>query len=76
MTHTPLPATAKLLQAILSRRAVEGTERADYYAISDMARGARCVTENSDVYNWLDEVIRDANALAVIAHHGSEKEAL
>jgi hypothetical protein len=64
MTHTPLPPTAKLLQAILSRRAVEATERADYYAISDMAAGAQCLAENSALYNWLGAVITDANNLA------------
>ena len=71
MTHTPLPPTAKLLQAILSRRAVEATKRADYYAISDMAAGAQCLAENSAIYNWLDDVISEANALAWRRGHES-----
>ena len=71
MTHTPLPPTAKLLQAILSRRAVEATERADYYAIGDMAAGAQCLAENSAIYNWLEDVIADADELAALGNHGA-----
>ena len=68
MTHTPLPAATKLLQAILSRRAVEATEIADYYALGDMAYGASLLAdglpEGPVIRYWLEDIIADTNELA------------
>ena len=69
MTHTPLPPTTTLLQAILSRRAVEATERADYYAIYDMAAGAWHLTVDKswrEINDWLEAVMSDADDLAAL----------
>ena len=68
MTHTPLPPTAKLLQAILSRLAVEATESADYYAIGDIAYGASLLADGllggPMLRYWLKTLIADTNELA------------
>lgn len=71
MTHTPLPAATKLLQAILSRRAVEAMHPAHYYAISDMALGAQYLTDNIVIHDWLEDVIADAAELAALGNHGA-----
>ena len=71
MTHTPLPAATKLLQAILSRRAVEALHQAQYYAISDIALGAQYLTDNLVIHDWLEDVIADAAELAALGNHGA-----
>lgn len=70
MTHTHLPPTAKLLQAILSRRAVEAIHPANYYAIGDMAAGAQYLTDNDVINDWLEDVIAEADELARRGNHG------
>ena len=80
MTHTPLPAATKLLQAILSRLAVEATESADYYAIGDIAYGASLLANGllggPMLRYWLEAIIADTNEMAAIGNQGSKKEAI
>ncbi len=66
MTHVPLPPTAKLLQAILSRRAVEAVTQDDYYALSDMAHGALLLAPSvsSDLCSYLLAISEEAAAMA------------
>ena len=66
MTHTPLPAAAWALQAILSRRAVEAATPDDYYALSDMAHGAMLLAPSvsSDLCSYLLAISEEAAAMA------------
>lgn len=65
MTHTPLPTRARLLQAILSRRAVEAMQPNHYYSLSDIAHGAALLaTDDEALATYLMAVSREAEGLA------------
>ncbi len=72
MTHTPLPAPAWALQAILSRRAVEAANLEAYYSLADVAYGAALLATDLAVTGWLEAIQDEAEALAM---HTPIKEA-
>ena len=65
MTHTPLPTRARLLQAILSRRAVDARTRAQYQELADMAHGGALLAwDDEALATYLMAVSREAEDLA------------
>ena len=70
MNHPSLPPRARLLQAILSRRAVEARYPINYYAIADMAYGAALLaTDDEALSRYLTAVADDAQQIAALGGH-------